>query len=164
MPQSNIVIEPFDGNQKVADAVAKLHLEVRRKQRADGESDFHGRIRSSQADLKAMQDYYIEPGGNFFIAWEIASGEIAGFIGVKKIGGAEGQIRRMAVMPTYRRQGIGTRLARTAVAWAKDAGFRRLHVATGEKEKAIHIYKSAGFEEVGRDPKRGDILLSLNLT
>ena len=160
---TEIAIEPFNGDQAVADAVAAHHLAVRFRQREDGESDFHSRIHSSQTDLKGMAAYYVEPGGNFFIAHDTEADEIAGFIGLKKICEAEGQIKRMAVLPAYRRQRIGMRLAETAVAWATEAGFRKLRVATGEREQAIHIYKAVGFDLVGHDNVRGDHLMAVSL-
>lgn len=164
MINPEVVIEPFNGDQAVADAVAAHHLAVRLRQMEEGESDFHGRIHSSQSDLRGMQENYVEAGGNFFIARDVNADEIAGFIGLRKTGEGEGSIKRMAVLPAYRRQRIGTRLAQTAVSWARDAGFTRLKVATGQKEKAITIYKSVGFKLTGQDEKRGDILLSLDLT
>lgn len=160
---STVVIEPFNGDQSVASAVAAHHLAVRLQQMKEGESDFHGNINSSQADLKNMGETYIKAGGNFFIARDVNSDKIAGFIGVRKTGEDEGAIKRMAVLPAYRRQGIGTRLTQTAVAWARETGFKRLKCATGDREKAITIYKSVGFEVVGHDDTRGDILLSLDL-
>lgn len=160
---TEIIIEPFDGSQTVADDIAAHHLAVRFQQREDGESDFHGKIHSSQADLKGMSANYVEPGGNFFIARDAETDEIAGFIGLKKVGEAEGQIKRMAVLPAYRRRRIGTCLAETAVAWAVEAGFKKLRVATGEKEKAIHIYKAVGFSVIGRDDVRNDYLMAMDL-
>ncbi len=163
MVASEIAIGAFNGDQETADLIATHHLAVRFQQRIDGESDFHGRIYSSQADLRDMQNYYVEPGGNFFIARDKTLKTIAGFIGLKKITATEGQIKRMAVLPSFRRQRIGSRLAQTAVDWAQDNGFQKLHVATGEREHAIHIYQAIGFLTVGRNKDRGDTLMSLDL-
>lgn len=164
MTTHKIVIEPFEGDQQVADAVAKLHLTIRLQQRKDGENDFLTTpLYDSQPDLKGMQSYYVEPGGNFFIARDTSSNEIAGFIGLKKIGATEGEIKRMAVMPNYRRQKIGTRLVEAIVAWASEAGFTKISLYTGDKEKALDIYKSAGFSLISRRPERGDQLMTLDL-
>lgn len=165
MAKPEIVIEPFDGDQLVADTVATHHLAVRLQQRKDGENDFITTdIYDSQADLKGMQSYYVEPGGNFFIARDISADEIAGFIGLKRVGKTEGEIKRMAVMPHYRRQKIGTRLAEQAVAWATGQGLAKLHLYTGEGEQSIHIYESVGFSLISRRPERGDQLMTLDLS
>lgn len=161
-PRNNYTVEPFNGDQATADAIAAYHLAVRFQQRADGESDFQGRIHSSQADLKNMAVNYIEPGGNFFIARD-ETGAITGFVGLKKIGETEGEIKRMAVMPPYRRQGIGMQLAETAVTWAREAGFERLRVATGRRENAIHIYKAVGFVLLNETNEHNDHMMVLDL-
>lgn len=163
MTVAEVVIEPFDGDQAVADAVAAQHLSVRFQQREDGENQFRTNIHQSQTDLKAMGAYYVEPGGNFFIARDVAASAIAGFVGLQKVSETEGRIKRMAVLPEYRRQHIGTRLAETAVKWAADAGFTRLVLATGENENAIHIYKAVGFEVVGYDDAHNDHLMAMSL-
>lgn len=164
MTTNKIVIEPFNGDQKVADEVAKLHLTVRLQQRKDGENDFITTpLHDSQPDLKGMQTYYVEPGGNFFIARDTSSDEITGFIGLKKVDDREAEIKRMAVTPAYRRQRIGTRLAEAAVAWASSAGFKKISLYTGDKEQAIDIYKAMGFSLISHRPERGDKLMTLDL-
>jgi ribosomal protein S18 acetylase RimI-like enzyme len=164
MAVAEIVIEPFSGNQAVADTIASLHLVVRLQQREDGENQFRANIHASQADLKAIGPYYVEPGGDFFIARDTSADEVAGFVGLQKSGDTEGRIKRMAVLPAYRRQHIGTRLAETAVRWASDAGFKKLVLSTGKNEKAIHIYRAVGFEIVGYDEMHDDHLLAMHLS
>jgi ribosomal protein S18 acetylase RimI-like enzyme len=163
MTPAEIVIEPFNGNQIVADAVAAHHLAVRMQQREDGENQFRTNIHESQTDLRAIGAYYVEPGGNFFIARDVEADVVAGFIGLQKSAETEGRIKRMAVLPAYRRQHIGTRLAETAVKWAANAGFTRLILATGENENAIHIYRAIGFEVIGYDEAHNDHLMAMDL-
>ena len=163
MTIAEILIEPFNGDQVVANTVAAHHLAIRLQQQIDGENQFRTNIRDSQADLKTIYSYYVEPGGNFFIAWDYASNSIAGFIGLQKYTEFEGRIKRMAVLPAYRRQHIGTRLVKAAVKWASDASFEKLVLATGENENAIHIYKSVGFEVVGYDEIHNDHLMEMDL-
>lgn len=160
---NEIIIKPFDGDQLIADTVAARHLGIRIQQRKDGESEFRTNLYASQSDLRAIDTYYIEPGGNFFIAWDAPVGEIAGFIGLKKCGEAEGQIKRMAVLPAYRRQRIGTRLAETVIEWAVGSGFKTLRLTTGKNENAIDIYKTVGFVVTGYDQEHNDHLMTLDL-
>ncbi len=99
-----IVIELFDNDQTITDTLAAHHLTVRLQQREDGENQFRTNIHESQTDLRAIDSYYVEPGGSFFIARDVAADEAAGFIGLQKSDEAEGRIKRMAVLPEYRRQ------------------------------------------------------------
>lgn len=164
MISSKIVIEPFSGDQAVADAVAELHLAIRLRQKEDGENDFiTTNLYDSQTDLKGMGSYYVESGGNFFIAYDSNTREIVGFIGLKKVGDSEGQIKRMAVLPAYRRQGIGTHLSQTAINWAREAGFKKLHLYTGDGERAMRLYKGVGFTLEGYRPGRHDYLMTMDL-
>jgi GNAT superfamily N-acetyltransferase len=163
MTVPEIVIEVFKGDQVVADSVAAYHLAVRLQQRRDGENQFRTNIHDSQTDLKAIHSYYIKPGGNFFIARDTVTNAIAGFVGIKRLDTTTGRIKRMAVLPHYRRQHIGTHLIETAITWASDTGFKKLVLATGEHENAIHIYKAAGFELVGYDEAHTDYLMEIEL-
>jgi ribosomal protein S18 acetylase RimI-like enzyme len=163
MSAAEVVIEPFNGDQAVADTVAAHHLAVRLQQREDSENQFRTNIHASQTDLKAIGTYYVEAGGNFFIARDVVADTVAGFVGLQKLADAEGRIKRMAVLPAYRRQHIGTRLAETAVKWAADNGFKKLVLATGENENAIHIYRAVGFEVIGYDETHNDHLMAMEL-
>ena len=158
-----IIIEPFNGDQLVADTIAAQHLAVRLQQRQDGENQFRTNIYDSQSDLRSIDAYYVEPGGNFFTARDVTVNAIAGFVGIRTEDRAEGRIKRMAVLPEYRRQHIGTRLMETAVRWATESGFKKLSLATGEDENAIHIYKAVGFEVVGYDAAHADHLMAMEL-
>lgn len=159
-----VAITEFKGDQAVADHIADLHLQVRFQQRADGENQFRTNIRESQTDLRDMNVYYIEPGGNFFIAREVTTDQVAGFIGVRRTACDTAQIKRMAVMPEFRRQGIGSRLAKRAVAWSIVSGIKRLSLSTGRKENARLLYKSVGFVIVGADEVHDDHLMELELS
>lgn len=56
----------------------------------------------------------------------------------------------LMVAQGYRRRGIGRALLRQAVAWARDAGVRKLELHVFPwNEPAIRLYESFGFERVG---------------
>jgi RimJ/RimL family protein N-acetyltransferase len=56
----------------------------------------------------------------------------------------------LMVAQGYRRQGIGRALLEQAVAWARDAGVRKLELHVFPwNEPAIRLYESFGFERVG---------------
>lgn len=161
---SEIQIEVFDGSQETADAVAATHLEVRLRQRADGENWFRN-IEESQPDLRGMQDYYITPGGNFWIAREASSAAIAGFVGLKHNGKGEGQLKRMSVVPEFRGQHLGQRLASILIDWAKEHDFKKIKLSTGIGERACDlVYKPLGFMIIGFDAEHEDHLMELKLS
>jgi GNAT superfamily N-acetyltransferase len=116
--------------------------------------------------LNAIGSFYIEPGGNFFIARNAATNNVAGFVGIKYELGGVGSLKRMAVMENYRRQGVGLALARTATRWAFEHGISKITLGTGIKENAKPIYEAVGFVTVGmkqgQDGKDKDFLMELD--
>lgn len=162
-----IIIEPFNGDQAVADAVAALHLQVRLEQQQDGTNLFEPEVTpldDSQPDLKNMRSYYVEPGGNFWIARDRASGRIVGFVGLKRQAGTVGVLKRMAVIKEYRRRGIGRRLTETLIAWAKEHRFTEITLGTGINEKARGLYLQLGFVDTGFGKDGADYQMRLDLT
>ena len=160
-----ITIEPFDGDQTVADEIAALHLQIRLGQREDGTSNYsEQKLYSSQADLKAMADSYVRPGGNFWIARSSANGRIVGFVGLRCESENVGTLKRLAVLPEYRRHGIARKLVETLIGWAKERGFVMIKLGTGRNEKAHGLYLSAGFVDTGLSANGNDYLMRLDLT
>lgn len=61
------------------------------------------------------------------------------------------RLRRMAVAPERWRVGIGRQLVMTAVAWARDNGYRSVILETTvQQEAAVALYRATGFTEAGR--------------
>jgi putative acetyltransferase len=144
-----MLVKQFSDCPLADEVIARAHLKVRLKQREDGESTFSHSLYSSQADLTAINTVYVKPGGNFFVAMDTSSRELAGFVGIRRLSDSVGKIKRMAVMPTYRRMGVATLLIQTAVAWAGTTTMSRLELETGSRENAMPIYRAVGFEVVG---------------
>lgn len=88
------------------------------------------------------------PQAHFLVAE--ADGKTAGYIGVQEICG-EGYVTNVAVLPEYRRKGIGERLLREAVRGARERGcdFLSLEVRVGN-DPAIRLYEKLGFRVQGR--------------
>lgn len=165
--KDKISIEPFNGDQSVADEVAKLHLDIRFGQIQDGTNSFHPEVTDiydSQDDLKNMQEFYINPGGNFWIARDKNTGKIVGFVGLKKQSKEICKLKRMAVIESYRQQGIGQSLGEELINWAKNHGFKQVTLATGVNEKAHSLYKKLGFVDNGYGKGGADYRMKLDLT
>ncbi|HEX5456531.1 MAG TPA: GNAT family N-acetyltransferase [Candidatus Saccharimonadales bacterium] len=155
-------ISAFQPGADKPDIIAGLHLDVRLWQRESGQNEFAGRILDSQADLKAIEAYYIKPGGNFFIAKD-NKGNVIGFIGLKNDGHGEGSLKRLAVVPEWQRRGVGRALVSMAMDWAKRAGFARLSLQTHSREYAKPLYEKFGFKVTAWLEERGDWIMECKL-
>jgi GNAT superfamily N-acetyltransferase len=155
-----VTVLPFHGDTTSMATIARLHLQVRYWQREQGQHEFRTNIHDSQADLTRIMDYCITPGGNFFVA-TVGTTEVAGFVGLRKDGDHQARLKRLAVLPHHQHQGIGSLLVRDAVAWARTAGFQRLHLSTGVKEKGRPIYEKYGFLVTGYDAVHDDWQMEL---
>ena len=88
----------------------------------------------------------------------LIDGEIAGMAGIEAVGGKE-KIRHRAtfgitVKKAYWGLGLGRALTESCIACAKAAGYAQLELeAVAENERALALYKSAGFTEYGRNPR-----------
>ena len=141
--------------------IAKLHLASRRWQEKIGQNTFSN-ILESQKDLNGLEEYYITPGGNFFVA-ENTKGEVIGFIALRNDGDGKGTIKRLAVLPDYHRRGIARALVGELVDWAKQNGFSKLSLHTNIGEKARPIYEQFGFKVVGFVDEHEDWAMEANL-
>ena len=76
-------------------------------------------------------------------------GQVCGYAALRVLAG-EGEIQRIAVLPEYRRLGIGKQLMEAMVAFSSEQGAEdmTLEVRAGNVA-AIGLYKSYGFAEEG---------------
>lgn len=160
--ETTITVEPFDPNVDNAYDIARMHLAIRRWQESTGQNNFT-QIYDSQPDLRALEAYYIEPGGNFFVARDNTVSRIVGFIGLKNEGEGLGRIRRLAVEPPYHRQGIGRMLVGTAVGDAISKDFTDLTLHTAYDENAKPLYEEFGFEATDFDTEHWDWVMDMEL-
>lgn len=68
-----------------------------------------------------------------------------------RLGPAEFELAKMAVLEEERGRGIGRRFLVYAIAQAKELGAKHLYLETNSKlANAIHLYESVGFNHLGR--------------
>ncbi len=80
----------------------------------------------------------------------IKDGELVGYI-LGRLIAPEGEIYRIAIMPKYRRRGIGYRLLDYARKTERGRGLECLFLEVrSENTPAISLYKAYGFSEIGR--------------
>ena len=88
-------------------------------------------------------------GVSLMLAHDRASGEAVGFSLVRSIIG-ESELLLLAVAPDHRRRGIGRELLQQFLDSARADGVTRAHLEVRDGNPAIHMYRRAGFEPIGR--------------
>ncbi len=104
---------------------------------------------SRDADVLAVEEYYLATGGEFLV------GELAGQVVV--IGGllptnpGEAELKRMRVHPDYWRRGLGERMLVALEQRGRELGLVRLHLDTSvQQAPAQNLYLKHGYREIGR--------------
>lgn len=83
----------------------------------------------------------------YFVAEE--DGRIIGYCGFWQVAG-EGHITNVAVLPAYRKQGVGSRLVSEMVRCAKKAGLSLMTLEVRKSNQAaIALYEKFGFSTLG---------------
>ena len=92
--------------------------------------------------------YNFQHGGALFVADD---GKVCGFVDVTESEWNQAAyIHNLAVGPAYRRKGVGTRLMRAALEWARQKGLRAAMLDTSTKNyPAISFYQKQGFSFCG---------------
>lgn len=161
MAQTSYSVAPFQTGIDVPADIAAIHLGIRNWQVETGQNTFRN-ILESQADLKALDQYYVEPGGNFFIARGLGS-SVIGFLGLRNDGEGNGVFKRLAVVPEWHRKGVARALVGEAMDWAGETGFTKLSLQTNVGENARPLYEDFGFTVVGFVDEEEDWLMERSL-
>ena len=86
---------------------------------------------------------------------EDRGGRIAGCVAIVGADEVTAQLRWFLVEPAARGTGLGRRLRDAAIAFSRDAGYRRIVLWTvAGLEAAQHLYRQAGFERTEAAPAR----------
>lgn len=157
---SEVMIAPYVEALIPDVEIAAGHLRVRNWQEANTQNRFTD-ILDSQADLNNIDNFYIQPGGNFFLAHD--STELVGFVGMQRVDSATVRLKRMAVMPEHHRKGIGKLLVGSALEWATSTGIKEVVLTTGVHENARPLYMQYGFLDLGLDERQRNHSMSLAL-
>lgn len=100
-----------------------------------------------EEELAHLEEKYGMPDGRLYLA--DCEGALAGCIGLRKIDGRFGEVKRLYVRPRFRGNRIGARLVEKIIAEAKDIGYSSLLLDTLPFLKsAIHLYRNHGFYEI----------------
>lgn len=59
------------------------------------------------------------------------------------------ELKRVFVREEYQGKGLGTKLVLELIKWAKELGYKRIILETGELlQEACHVYQKVGFEKI----------------
>ncbi|TMW58405.1 hypothetical protein Poli38472_009964 [Pythium oligandrum] len=105
-----------------------------------------------KTDLGDIEGTYFASGGHFWVATTTVGEQevVVGMVGLEGKPDGVGEVRRMSVMPEYRRFGVGRDLIDHLERWAEQNGFTKVWLATGRvMVQACRFYESLGYKDAG---------------
>ena len=106
-------------------------------------ADRQGSIHSVPAPAEQMRP----PSGAFLLVLD--GEEPVGCGGLKPLGAETGEIKRMYLRPEARGRGIAAGLLAALEGWARELGYSRVRLDTGDRQPAAkHLYESRGYREI----------------
>ena len=117
-------------------------------------------------ELKGLPVKYAPPDGRLLLATE--NDELAGCIAMRKLSPETCEMKRLFVRPGFRSHGLGRMLVQTIIDEARKLGYTHMRLDTlpGLMDKAIVLYRSFGFVEIGpycENPVEGAKFMELDL-
>jgi GNAT superfamily N-acetyltransferase len=125
------------------------------------------RMESSDSDMLDDPGRVLAGGGQIFFA--LYRAEAVGTAAAVRVSPAVFELAKMAVRPSYQGQGIGERLARAVIDYARTAGARQLFLETNSRlGPAIRLYERVGFSRATPPHPspyaRADVYMELRLS
>ena len=119
-----------------------------------------------EKELAALPGSYAEPDGRLLLAFHEA--QLAGCVGLRKIGEGICEMKRLFVRDAFRGKGIGRGLIELIILRAQEIGYQRMRLDTlpPQMNDAIALYRSFGFKEIEpyyENPVPGAKFMELNL-
>ena len=104
----------------------------------------YGRLDESELGLTAAM--FEPPGGIFLVARSADAPQPVGGVGVRSLGHALGEVKRLWVDPAWRGRGVSRRLMGALEDAARTLGLTALQLGTGDRQpEAVGLYESAGW-------------------
>lgn len=111
-----------------------------------GGEDGHLRENDTGADIIHLSDAYLAEDGSsgFWVA--ILDGDVIGMIGVQRTSDNSADVRRLRVLPQYRRRGVGSRLLEMAIDFCREREYLKVVLDVRvERGPAISMFRKFGF-------------------
>ena len=100
-----------------------------------------------EQELSTLTGKYARPKGRLYLAYD--QGEAIACIALRPIDERIGEVKRLYVKPTHRRQGLSKILVERIIDDARSLGYKRLVLDTlNTMTPAMNLYKSLGFVEI----------------
>lgn len=119
-------------------------------------SDEHARAMSTRTELLSEEEYWNHFSKAYFLLKElpplfaVVDGKRVGFVGFDPVDDEHGAMVSIVVAKDARGNGVGSRLLKEAVAFAKQQGCHTLYAIIKDENRAsIHIFEKAGFTKSG---------------
>ena len=118
-----------------------------------------------EQELSTLTGKYARPKGRLYLAYD--QGEAIACIALRPIDERIGEVKRLYVKPTHRRQGLSKILVERIIDDARSLGYKRLVLDTlNTMTPAMNLYKSLGFVEIEAyypNPLEGATYFALDL-
>ncbi len=99
-----------------------------------------------EQELSTLPGKYARPKGRLYLAYD--EGEAIACIALRPIDERIGEVKRLYVKPTHRRQGLSKILVERIIRDASSLGYKRLVLDTlNTMTPAMNLYRSLGFVE-----------------
>jgi len=123
-------------------------------------------FQSFEKELAELPGKYLPPGGRLLIA--IDEHQAAGCVALRRIADGVCEMKRLYVRPGFRGTGLGHTLAEAIILAAREIGYQRMRLDTlpGKMDRAIAMYRSLGFKEIGPyydNPVESALFMELDL-
>jgi putative acetyltransferase len=94
-----------------------------------------------------VESRYYENGGTFLV---ILNGEqVIGSGALRRLEDETAELKHMWLLEVYHGQGIGYRLIKKLIDFARSNGYVRIHLQTSpEQVRALDFYRKVGFQEI----------------
>ncbi len=116
----------------------------------------YGRLDDGELGLTAAM--FEPPGGIFLVARSLGAPQPIGGVGVRSVGPALGEVKRLWVDPAWRGRGVSRRLVAALEDAAHSLGLTTLQLGTGDRQpEAVGLYESAGWVRLHVDADGGPL-------
>jgi putative acetyltransferase len=103
------------------------------------------------SDMDDIQLSYFRNGGTFLVLTD--AGRVVGTGAIRRLSDDICELKRMWFLKEYRGRGLGTRIAQMLLTFAREAGYKKVRLDTGDEMKqpeALRLYKRLGFYAIER--------------
>jgi putative acetyltransferase len=103
------------------------------------------------SDMDDVQLSYFNSGGTFLVLTD--AGRVVGTGAMRRLSDEICELKRMWFLKEYRGRGLGMRMAQMLLTFAREAGYKKVRLDTGDATKqpeALRLYERLGFYVIER--------------